>query len=181
VLMSPSSATAPFPLAEGDPPQSERWTEERLFSPTLGRHDALQSALDAWHDGRWILTETELGRGSAGVVIRCSDRRLGSVAIKFSRVKEPKKLEREAALMQRVAHAHVCKLYEHGEIGGGLCGLVMEHLSMGALSDLAKADPRRRISEGHVTQMASQILSALSFIHGRDVIHRERRRDLARP
>ena len=40
------------------------------------------------------------------------------------RGEEPDKAEREAALMQRVAHEHVCKLFEHSMLGGSLHTMV---------------------------------------------------------
>ena len=50
---------------------------------------------------------------SSGAVVKCSDSRLGQIAVKFSYSDETRKLEREVALMQRVAHDRICRLYEY--------------------------------------------------------------------
>jgi hypothetical protein len=76
------------------------------------RLQLLQKAVEAWHPQRWVLRR-EVGRGGSGFVYQCTDARLGLIAIKFSHGREPRKLEREAALMQRVAHEGVCKLFEY--------------------------------------------------------------------
>ena len=72
-------------------------------------------------------------------MFQSSDSRLGQVAIKFSHSDEPRKLEREVALMQRVAHDRICRLYErHVSTDGQLFGMVMELLEMGNLAQRIK-------------------------------------------
>ena len=111
---------------------------------SAGQDKALQTVLDAWHGGRWVLVR-ELGRGSGGVVFESSDSRLGPVAIKFAYT-EARNLEREAALMQRVAHDRVVKLYECHVAGEGrLSGMVMELLEKGSLADRIKDSLDNRI------------------------------------
>ena len=60
--------------------------------PVERHHSALQAALDAWHSGRWVLDDEELGHGGNGVVFASSDSRLGKVAIKFKHGQEIKKV-----------------------------------------------------------------------------------------
>ena len=103
-----------------------------------------------------------------------SDSRLGSVAIKFTLGEEQKKLEREAALMQRVAHQHVCKLFEHHvSADGQLFGMVMELLESGSLAQRIKESADGRIREFEVIQIAFDILAGLAHMHGKGVIHRD--------
>ena len=113
---------------ESPTPLSERWTFERLMGRSPERNLELQSAVDAQHPGRWTLAEgdSEMGRGGSGVVLQSTDNRLGLVAIKFSQGEEVQKLEREVALMQRVAHPNVCRYFEHYQLRGGLFAVVLE-------------------------------------------------------
>ena len=143
-------------------------------SPAAERRAALQSVLEGWHAGRWVLAEKELGHGSSGAVFGSSDSRLGKVAVKFTQGEEQKKLEREAALMQRVAHQHICKLFEHHiSQDGQLFGMVMELLESGSLAQRIKDSPDGRIREFEVTQIAFDILAGLEHMHNKGVIHRD--------
>eukprot|EP01047_Picozoa_sp_COSAG01_P089259 COSAG01_NODE_21408_length_903_cov_2.309701_1_plen_250_part_01 len=113
-LGAPASSPAAA-VPEAPTPRSTRYWGELLFEPARQeeRRAALQAAVDTWYPRRLTLGQRELGRGSSGVVFACTDKRLGRVAIKFSHAAEPQKLEREAALMQRVAHDNICALREH--------------------------------------------------------------------
>ena len=114
-------------------------------------------------------------RGGSGVVFGCDDKRLGRVAVKLrfaESTDDEGKLQREATLMQRVAHPHICKYYEHFALGGGLSGVVLELLDGGSLAQLAQQSGGR-MAEQDVTTMALQILEALGFMHSKQVIHRD--------
>eukprot|EP01046_Picozoa_sp_COSAG06_P002688 COSAG06_NODE_97_length_24284_cov_6.792270_15_plen_1556_part_00 len=135
------------------------------------RKIALQGALDSWQTGRWTVADP-LGAGGSGVVFAAKDSRLGQVAVKFTCAGEDlRKAEREAALMQRVAHEHVCRLFEHNTISGGLCIMVMELLNKGSLEE--RISKEQRIREFEVVKMGFDVLSALAFIHDKGVIHRD--------
>eukprot|EP01043_Picozoa_sp_COSAG02_P044107 COSAG02_NODE_3903_length_6061_cov_2.511238_1_plen_1174_part_00 len=132
---------------------------------------ALQAAVEQWRAGRWVLSK-QLGRGGSGVVFAAEDTRLGKVAIKFTHCAERGKLEREAALMQRVSHQHVCRMFEHTMLDS-LHAMVLELLTKGTLEELRKRSAGARIREFECVRMASHVLSALGFMHGRGVIHRD--------
>ncbi len=83
-------------------------------------------------------------------------------------------LEREAALMQRVAHQHVCKLFEHHvSQDGQLFGMVMELLDSGSLAQRIQGSVDGRIREFEVIQIAFDILAGLAHMHDKGVIHRD--------
>ena len=134
-----------------------------------GPKSSAQAALDRWHGGRWSLAG-ELGRGSSGAVFQSSDSQLGEVAIKFVQRDEPGRLEREIALLQRVAHENVCRLYEHRVDERTVC-MVMELLEQGNLAQRIRESLDGRIREFEVIQMAFDVLSALEFMHTRGVTH----------
>ena len=161
------------PVQEAQTPLSMRWAP-LLERAGADRRDALQAVVDRWRSGRWTIEEKELGRGSSGAVFRSSDTRLGQmVAIKFSHSDEPRKLEREAQLMQRVAHEHICRLHEYHLEQGGLCWMVMELLSAGSLHEAIHTSPDKRLREFEVAKLGFHILSALVWMHKTDVIHRD--------
>jgi serine/threonine protein kinase len=171
------SASAPVsprqvPPHEASTGHSQRWTAARLAGSTAERRIALQQAVDSWKKNRWVLSDGELGRGASGVVFESVDQRLGKVAIKFVYGETPQKLEREAALMQRVAHPFICKYYDHADLGGNLCAMVLEHLDGGSLAEWI-SQCGGRMPEPDVTQMAANVLSALAFMHSQNVMHRD--------
>jgi hypothetical protein len=170
-LREASSAGSPRGAPEvGSPhealtPLSERWVAV-LASAGPDRTRRLQRVLDGWHPHRWVIDEHELGHGSSGAVFRSTDTRLGEIAIKFSHSDEPRKLEREAALMQRVAHERVCRLYEHHvSEDGQLFGMVLELLGKGSLAQRIQEATEGRLREFEVVQMAFDVLSALKYVH----------------
>jgi hypothetical protein len=157
-------------------PRSARWGL-LLFDPARQdeRHDALQGAVDAWQPKRWVLGG-KLGHGSSGVVMACTDKRLGRVAVKFSHggtSQQLQKLEREAALMQRVAHENVCALREHRALEGGLFGMVLELMDGGSLEQALAQSVGGTLPQAEVVSMALQVLSGLQFMHEQKVIHRD--------
>ena len=126
----------------------------------------LQGLLDEWHDGRWILEE-EIGAGAAGVVWKASDSRLTAVAIKFTLIGPDgdKKAEREAAVLQRVAHPHVCRVHEYsdkrtGFAAAGVFALVLELLGGGSLSQLLD-EHGGKLEQREVASLTYEILMAL--------------------
>ena len=169
-LREASSAGSPRGAPEaGSPhealtPLSERWVAV-LASAGPDRTRRLQRVLDGWRPDRWVIDEHELGHGSSGAVFRSTDTRLGEIAIKFSHSDEPRKLEREAALMQRVAHERVCRLYEHHvSEDGQLFGMVLELLGKGSLTQRIQEAADGRLREFEVVQMAFDVLSALKYV-----------------
>jgi hypothetical protein len=126
-----ASASASSPVPEARTPVSVRWG---VLLATGGpeRCASLQAVADEWQAGRWILDQEVLGQGGGGAVFSSSDSRHAParVAIKFIHQDEPQKIAREAALYQRVAHEHICKLHEHHVSPDGLlCGMVLEFLN----------------------------------------------------
>ena len=133
-------ATTPVsPAQEALPPPSTRW---RLVLASAGpaRRVKLQTVLDQWHRGRWVIEEQELGSGGSGAVFRSSDSDLGQVAIKFSYNDEPHRMDREVRLMKRVGHDRICRMHEHHAADDGrLFGMMLELLEAGSLAQRIKA------------------------------------------
>ena len=165
--------TASSAIKEAPTPLSARWGP-LLATAGPERRTALQSTLDTWHGGRWVIEEEQLGRGSSGVVFRCSDSHLGLVAIKFTHSVEPGELKREVSLMNRVAHPRISRMYEyHQSHDGQMCGMVLELLERGSLAEQIENSLDSRLREFEVVQMTFDVLAALTFMHEKNVIHRD--------
>lgn len=106
----------------------------------------LQAASEQWSARRWVL-KRRLGQGGGGIVFLAVDQRLGPVALKFSCGER----EREAALLQRVSHPHICRLFEYGSIvdgigsngkngNGALFGMCLDYLDGGSLEELSHGE-----------------------------------------
>ena len=134
----------------------------------------LQALLDSWHSRRWVL-QHELGRGGGGVVLRATDSRLTAAAIKFRLVSTDshEKVEREAAILQRVRHPHVCAVEEYNYFEAvGLFAVVMELLE-GTLQQRLEAQPAGKLGQHEVARITFQLLQALQHVHEKGIIHRD--------
>ena len=161
-------------VPEAQTPLSTRWGRMLASPRAEDRRAALQAALDGWRPQRWIIEPQELGHGGSGVVFKALDSRLGVVAIKFVYSEEVQKLEREAALMQRVAHDRICRVYEyHVAQDRRLGGMILELCTGGTLREAIRGAPDGRLREFSVSRLAVHLLSALVHMHKRDVIHRD--------
>lgn len=114
-----------------------------------------------------------LGAGGMGEVYRAWDTRLGrTVAIKILRpdkVGSRERFHREARVISRLSHPHICSLYDVGE-HNGTPFLVMEYLEGQTLAD--------RLDDGaiplpHALRYSIEICDALGEAHRHGVIHRD--------
>jgi serine/threonine protein kinase len=131
----------------------------------------LQQTVDLWQQGRWVI-QAEIGRGASGIVYLATDRRLGQAALKFS-CDEQRTLMREVAVMQRIAHPHVCTVHESNSFGSQLFGICLELLDAGSLEELANVLPAGQLPLSEVTRVGVHILQALQHMHEKSVLHRD--------
>jgi len=107
------------------------------------------------------IVEAFIGAGGMGDVYRARDSRLHrDVAIKFSREKFSERFQREAEIIARLNHPHICTLYDVGPDY-----LVMEYINGRPLEGpmpLAK-----------VLEYTAQICGALDYAHRSGVVHRD--------
>ena len=118
-----------------------------------------------------------LGRGGMGEVYRATDLKLNQpVALKFlpeALSQDPKALDRfynEVKIARQIAHPHVCRVYDIGDIDGHVY-ISMEFINGEDLNSLL-----RRI--GHIpankaTDMARQLCAGLAAAHEKGVLHRD--------
>jgi serine/threonine-protein kinase len=135
----------------------------------------------------------QLGRGGMGEVYRADDLRLGQpVALKFlpeSVAQDPDARERlfaEARNARSIAHPHVCRVYDVGEMaftsigpagtpqggsGRGRLFLTMEYIDGEDLASLLRRIGR--LPGPKASEIARQLCAGLEAAHERGVLHRD--------
>ena len=122
----------------------------------------------------------EVGRGAMGVVYLARDDRIGrNVAIKALRIDEKlpedekseirQRFEREARAAGMLSHSNIVTVYDVGE-EEGTPYIAMEYLEGATLTEIGAEGP---LSIPQATSVITQLLSALSYAHGHDVVHRD--------
>ena len=122
----------------------------------------------------------EIGAGAMGVVYLSRDDRIGrNVAVKTLAVQQGLSRETEAEVKERfhreakaagmLQHPNIVVIFDVGE-EDGVPFIAMEHLQGATLVEVINegASPVPR-----ATHIASQLLSALSYAHGHNVVHRD--------
>jgi len=137
------------------------------------------------HIGRYLL-EQEIGRGGAGTVWRARDPVLQrAVAIKLMSVgllgdrDESQRFIAEARAIARLVHQNIVVLYDYGAENG------KHWLAMQCVEGVSLA---KRVAQGYITnegetrygigfektiEIARQILRALKYAHGLNLLHRD--------
>src|SRR5438270_3975419 len=126
--------------------------------------------------GRYRIVR-KLGEGGMGAVYLADDTQLGRrVAVKvphFSDGDGPKIIERfyrEARVAAGIEHAHICRVYDVGQIDG-IHYLTMEYLEGTPLSQRVIRDqpwpPREALD------LIRQLAAAVQVLHERGVMHRD--------
>jgi serine/threonine protein kinase len=118
-----------------------------------------------------------IGSGGMGEVYRCRDTRVPRtiVALKtlLPTVAEDadfrRRFTREAQIIARLEHPHICALYDVGD-EEGTAYIVMPMLEGQPLADRLHGDP---IPIAEALRIAVAVASALSYAHERGVLHRD--------
>jgi serine/threonine-protein kinase len=120
--------------------------------------------------------EAELGAGGVGTVYRATDLERGSrVAVKVLRpellasAEIRQRFEREARALIALSHSNIVTVLDSG-VSGGAPYLVMDLLEGETLADRLLRGPMV-LDEAIVT--VTQILSALSYVHEHELVHRD--------
>ena len=138
--------------------------KDKSHPPSFGRYRVLR----------------EVGRGAMGVVYLARDDKIGrNVAIKAldidRRLPEDQKeeirnrFEREARAAGMLSQENIVTVYDVGE-EDGVPYIAMEYLEGATLTEVAHDSP---LSIPQAKSVIAQVLSALSYAHGHDVVHRD--------
>jgi eukaryotic-like serine/threonine-protein kinase len=154
-------------------PDQDNRTPERVETPPVGGGETPGSF------GRYRVLR-EVGRGAMGIVYLARDDKIGrSVAIKALRIdaglpsrdKEQiaDRFEREARAAGMLSHPNIVTVHDVGE-EGGTPYIAMEYLEGATLTEIASEGP---LSIRQATDIVGQVLSALSYAHAHEVVHRD--------
>ncbi len=131
--------------------------------------------------GHYKLTD-KIGSGGMGSVFKATDIFLKNklYAIKvlredfFGNKEQILRLKNEGIIIDRLRHQNIVKIFERGEYSGGIY-IVMELLGGQSLSNYIKTEKKLIISEA--IEIMFQISDALSYIHSKNITHRDMKPD----
>jgi serine/threonine-protein kinase len=119
----------------------------------------------------------ELGRGGMAVVYRATDTVLGrEVALKFlaeelgARPEMREMFQREARSVAQLNHPNIVTIHDSGVVDGRMF-MAMELVEGRSIDAIIDAEGRIAVLEA--LRVARQVLEALEFAHGRQIIHRD--------
>jgi ligand-binding sensor domain-containing protein/tRNA A-37 threonylcarbamoyl transferase component Bud32 len=127
--------------------------------------------------GHYKISHT-LGAGGMGTVYKAKDIAGESKVVALKVIREEfaqdnvlrKRLLREAAIIDQLAHPHVVKIIERGECGNRLF-IAMEFLEGKLLSDYIKSEIRLPVDQS--VEIMMQLMEAVDWIHEQGVLHRD--------
>ncbi len=115
--------------------------------------------------GRYLV-QNRIGKGQGGVVYACLDTQTNTrVAIKTHATQRPGMFDIERTALRALEHPHLLRMLDAG-IDGTTTFVVSELASGGSLEDLAKPLPPEMLRT-----LAEQLLQALGFLHGQEILH----------
>lgn len=117
------------------------------------------------------LTEM-IGSGGMGVVYKAYNGALNRfAAVKILHQADfAERFKNEAYIQSSVNHRNIARLYEYTTIGDKLC-ILMEYVDGECLDQLLKR--KGKLSNDEAESILRQIVSALVYLHKRDIVHRD--------
>lgn len=120
----------------------------------------------------------ELGRGSYGVVFKARSKQDGGLfvlkQIPMSNAKLEKEALKEVQILRQLSHPNIIKYHGSFTERGSLY-IVMEYAEGGDLHHLigVQKEKRRHFPEREVWKYASELVSAVAYLHQRGILHRD--------
>ncbi|ROW10862.1 hypothetical protein VPNG_05330 [Cytospora leucostoma] len=183
--VDPSRTITPGPGGHVDlfPANEARRTTARAI-PRLQLEDettqeATQGPPVEWHGSSKYNRVGRIGKGAFATVYKVTDKYNGRpfAAKELDKRKFIKngvldqKVENEMMIMRRVKHPNIVQYIEHIDWNDRLMIIIMEFVEFGDLGSLIGNNSP--LLEDIVQQMASQMLSALAYLHANNITHRD--------
>ncbi len=119
-----------------------------------------------------------MGEGGMGSIYRARHRYLDEIrVIKTIRpqLRDDEELQarflREAQVAAKLRHAHIASIYDFTMTDDGVACIVMEYIDGLNLREVQRS--QRRLSVNEIRQVAHQVLGALTYLHDRQLCHRD--------
>uniref|UniRef100_A0A1I7T351 non-specific serine/threonine protein kinase n=1 Tax=Caenorhabditis tropicalis TaxID=1561998 RepID=A0A1I7T351_9PELO len=134
--------------------------------------DALRQVVENSDPCLDLTDHKQIGEGSTGVVdaaFKISTKRI--VAVKRMNLRKQQRREllfNEVSILKKYQHPNIVRFFSSHLVGEELW-VVMEYMEGGSLTDIVTAT---RMTEPQIATISRQVLSALDFLHARQVIHR---------
>lgn len=118
------------------------------------------------------MIQEKIGMGGMGEVYKAFHPGLNRVAaIKILHQKDmAERFRNEAYIQSSVNHPHIAKLYEYLDHGDKPC-IIMEYVEGFPLDDYIAR--KGRLGNEETEKIISQVASALSYLHQKDILHRD--------
>lgn len=119
-----------------------------------------------------------LGEGAFGKVYLVNAKRGGGqyamkvIDLRTSPQEEKDLAVAEAQLLKKLDHPHILSYTDSFEKDGALC-IVTGYCANGDLSDFLEKRNRKKLEEDRLLEWFRQIASALQYLHGKTIIHRD--------
>jgi serine/threonine protein kinase len=151
--------------------------ESRVTAPTLQRPAPEDTMIGLTPLGQYKIVK-KIGEGGFGAVYlaeQTSVDRLAVIKVLHKKLVESevfvKRFEREAAVLARLDHHHLVRLYNFGEFDDGQLFLAMEYGGDHTVADEIKREGKLPLDR--VLEIGAQICDALSEAHENGVVHRD--------
>lgn len=186
-----NSVRKPFSSTGGSPAESDAISLERQSTPPLPQSGRYHPRLSTGRYAPPILQENglpaipgftlieKIGEGGKGVVYRAVKDDSGAAAAikilglgKQSALKAMELFQREIEMTKRLDHQNIIRYLGDGFTGGAPY-LATEYVGGGTLVELTSANPNRRLTIPQAVPLFIQVLEAVAYLHGREIVHRD--------
>lgn len=154
-----------------------QWLGQSFRSGLHFWQDLLRFRPDAVIAGRYRIMR-KLGTGSYGTAYLCRDIRSGRrcvlkrvIPLRGGRVRAESIYDREIAILRRLDHPSLPKLYESFRAGEHMC-FTMEYME-GMSLDRLLFEKGRRFTEKESLQLVLKLLSVVGYMHSVGIVHRD--------
>lgn len=159
------------------PSKKEKEKEKKILVPCPEKYKSkiylpsIDELIDPEDPRDSLKLAEEVGKGGFGVVYKAKTKKGKRVAVKKSPNLDDAKADnlREIHFLKNIQHPNVVQYFSSHLVNSEMW-VVLEFMEGGTLTQAAS---QFQFQEKHVAYVAKQVLTALSFLHGRNLLHRD--------